>query len=248
MEDHSVDTDEPPLCRVTAGERLYFLRGGGFLHSNGSVWPPGVECMMEKGSGFAVLMGERPSSSLSHEESKMDPKTEGVSEVALPVAPAAPVAQDVPVVPAPVTLQPAGEGQELGAVLGLGSMLQDNPWAPLVIIVLAIVAVFGGRQGWKFYSERAAQHHELELKKLDLQARVAGLNGAQPPPCQTRDVEQDQRISKLAERMEEQDKRMAAVERRMASFTSADSDAMEEVEKRFKKVERAIAALKNEEA
>lgn len=151
----------------------------------------------------------------------------------------------------PVELQDVtgGEGEDgdLGQVLGLGSMLQDNPWAPLVIIVLAIVAVLGGRQAWKFYSDRAAQNHELEMKKLDIQARVQGLDGAQPPPCQARDIEHEQKMNKINERIEEDEKRIGALERRLATFNGPDNDAMEDMEKRLKKAERTIAALKREE-
>lgn len=152
--------------------------------------------------------------------------------------------------PPPVELQSVAGDDEggLGQVLGLGSMLEDNPWAPLVIIVLALVAVLGGRQGWKYYSDRAAQHHELELKKLELQAQVQGLNGAQPPPCQARDIEHEQKMAKINERLEEDEKRIGALERRLASFSGPEGDQLEEFEKRLKKAERSIAALKRDDA
>lgn len=266
-----MDTDTAPACYVKAGERLYLVQGGGFLHTDGTYFPAGVQCTMEQGSGFALIMAEADTN-IDHQRLTPSRKGEPMEPRQGPPAEAQSTdtdarASDVPAAPShrapsshhapahhsspPVELQSVtgGEGEDgdLGQVLGLGSMLQDNPWAPVVIIVLAIVAVLGGRQAWKFYSDRAAQNHELEMKKLDIQARVQGLDGAQPPPCQARDIEHEQKMNKINERIEEDEKRIGALERRLATFSGPDNDEIENMEKRLKKAERTIAALKREE-
>lgn len=250
-----MDTDEP-LCRAHAGERLRLVRGG-FLDSDGNFFASSTQCNMAPGSGWVLYYDEEPDRSMAPRRTKMEPGPQPPAAVEpsqheAPAEHPSPVETRGPAEPsaehhAPVSLQPDGDGADFSGVLGVGQMLEDNPWAPLVIIILAVVAVLGGRQGWKFYSERAAQKHELEMKRLELQAQVQGLNGAQPPPCQARDVEQDQKIGKLADRVDEDEKRIAALERRLATFSGPDSDAVEELEKRIKKAERSIAALKREE-
>lgn len=250
-----MDTDEP-LCRAQTGERLRLVRGG-FLDSNGIFFPSSTQCDMAPGSGWVLYYDEEPNRSMAPRRIIMEPGPQpSAAEPAEDAAPApAPVSTEHHAAApehhaaehAPVSLQPSEGDADFSGVLGVGQMLQDNPWAPLVVIILAVVAVLGGRQGWKFYSERSAQKHELEMKKLELQAQVQGLGGAQPPPCQARDVDQDQRISKLGDRVDEDEKRIAALERRLATFSGPDSDVVEDLEKRIKKAERAIATLKREE-
>lgn len=103
-------------------------------------------------------------------------------------------------------------------------VVQEMLAAPLNLLVLLAFVLMGSRQAWKYYTQRALQKHELDIKRLELQAQVSGLGGVQPPPCQVRDVEQDQEMVKLAERMDEFDKRLAAMERRMGNAARSDDN------------------------
>jgi len=104
----------------------------------------------------------------------------------------------------------------------------DNPWAPVLIVVLALVAVLGGRQGWKYWGERSARAHELELRRLELASQVPT---TQPPPCQARDAEHEARFAAL-------EGRVNSLEKASASLPDWPEDALEELEKRLKKLER----------
>lgn len=166
-----------------------------------------------------------------------DPTLLAPGEAIPPSAP--PVAIAPSVVPA-MTPAVAQDSADISQALGVAGILGDSPWTPTVMIVLAVVAVLGGRQGWKFYSERAAQRHELELRRLDLAEKQAGLTGAQPPPCHARDVAQDAKIADL-------EGRVAAVEKRTIGLGTFDADAFDDLEKRIKRMETARARERKSE-
>ena len=167
-----------------------------------------------------------------------------------PVAPVdAPHAAPVEAAPhaAPTLSAVSGESADLGQLAGIAEVFGDNPWMPLVVVVLAVVAVLGGRQGWKFWSERAERQHALEMKRLEIDAQKAGLGAAQPPPCQARDAEHEARMGKVEERLSEVDGRVSGIEKRMSLFAGMDPEQIEELDKRLKKAERSIVALKKED-
>lgn len=41
-----------------------------------------------------------------------------------------------------------------------------------VMIVMAILALVGGKAGWKFWSDWRKQEHEEDMKKLELEAKI----------------------------------------------------------------------------
>lgn len=141
--------------------------------------------------------------------------------------------------PAPTEHEPVlashGESADMSQFDGLMDSMGDNPWAPLVLVILAVVTVLGGRQGWKFYSERSAQNHELEMRKLDIQVQAAGLGGAQPPPCAAKTAEQESRLTAM-------ENRLAGVERKQMSMPDLDPDAIDNLNKRLKKLEKSITS------
>lgn len=101
-------------------------------------------------------------------------------------------------------------------------------------IVLAVLAVVGGGAAWKTYQRISEQKHEQNMKKLELDAKMAGLGGAQPPPCAVKQTEVDAKLSAF-------DARLAAAEKKSATL-SADFDA-DDVERRIKKLEKAVKAM-----
>jgi predicted negative regulator of RcsB-dependent stress response len=43
---------------------------------------------------------------------------------------------------------------------------------PVVTVILAAVVILGSGAGWKFWQKKSEQKHELEMKKLELQAQA----------------------------------------------------------------------------
>lgn len=148
--------------------------------------------------------------------------------VPVPPAPVLPPAPHEPPATVAVPSVGVGDAPDLGAALAIGQMMGDNPWAPILIVVLALVAVLGGRQGWKYWGERSARAHELELRRLELASQAPT---TQPPPCQARDAEHEARFAAL-------EGRVNGLEKASASLPDWPEDAIEELEKRLKRLER----------
>ncbi len=41
----------------------------------------------------------------------------------------------------------------------------------VLMVVLALIAVVGGKAGWKFFSDRSKLKHEEEMKKLEIEEK-----------------------------------------------------------------------------
>ena len=107
---------------------------------------------------------------------------------------------------------------------------------PALMLALAVLLIVGGGAGWKFWQRMSEQRHEQAMAKLALEREMAGLQGAQPPPCQTAHA-------KLLKDIEALEKRLGKVEKRSASPTlPADFDA-DELTGRLGKVEGAIRRM-----
>lgn len=166
------------------------------------------------------------------------PAPEGASAVpasAPEAAPAAPAATTAPAATELVAITEShGADASVGAAADAASKLGGD-YAPIVAIVLAGVAVLGGKKAWDFYSERSQQKHDLAVKELELKAQAQGLNGAQPPPCQAANVKLEAEITEVKTRL-------AAIEKKTASV-SADFDG-EDLERQVKKLIKDVKALK----
>jgi LPXTG-motif cell wall-anchored protein len=46
---------------------------------------------------------------------------------------------------------------------------------PIVAIVLVGIVILGSGAGWKFWQKKSEQKHELEMKKLELEAKAGKL-------------------------------------------------------------------------
>lgn len=169
--------------------------------------------------------------------------------VAAPASPEQPVTAPAPTpthetAPATPVAGTLGEETNLAGAVGAAAFLKDNPWAPLVMVVLAALAVLGGRQGWKFYSERAAQNHELELRKLEIQAQAQQAPTQQPPPCIVKQSETDAKLAAADAKIGALESRVKALESASEGLGDFDPDMVENLEKRLKKLEKARAAAK----
>lgn len=105
---------------------------------------------------------------------------------------------------------------------------------PMLAFALAALAVVGGGAGFKLWTKMSEQRHETRLKELELEAQKAGLNGAQPPPCQVKQTETDAKLASMEARLGKAEKTSAAL--------PADFDA-EELEKRVAKLESAMKRI-----
>lgn len=110
-----------------------------------------------------------------------------------------------------------------------GFAVSDNPLAG---VALAALAVLGGGAAWKFYQKISEQKHEQAMKKMELDAANAGLNGAQPPPCQAAQVKVDQELAALRTQL-------AEIEKKTSLSLSSGGPSAEELESRIKKLEKS---------
>ena len=127
-----------------------------------------------------------------------------------------------PTTPAAEEPAPAVEVAEVGIPEGpspadLGALMQSAGGGALGIVVV-VVAVLGGTTGFKLWTKIAEQRHEREMKKLDIEQANAGLNGAQPPPCQAAQQTTLAEISSLKAGLTEHHGRIAKVEKATAGF------------------------------
>jgi len=167
------------------------------------------------------------------EDLTMDPVTETPSAVT--EAPAAqPISADlreapsVPVAPqtSPVVEAPIVEGTpDLSQLEGLAG---GNP---MLMLALAVLVIVGGGAGWKFWTKMSEQRHEQAMAKLALEREMAGLQGAQPPPCQTATAKMQRDVDAL-------EKRLGKLERRPSPSLPADFDA-DDLITRVEKLEKA---------
>lgn len=211
-----------PECRLAPGEYATITTKGLVL-PNGDLFPSNTRCEFAPGSGWRL-----------HYTDEFYEKTSGGPME--PESVVIPPEHHVPVVETTPLAAPPGEDADLTQVLGAAAYLQDNPWAPLVMIVLAAIAVLGGRKAWTFYGEKSARAHELELKKLEIQEKQAGLQGAQPPPCALKQTENEARFAAL-------EGRLSSMEKKNSLFGDFDPEEVQDLvkglEKRLKKVERS---------
>ena len=104
---------------------------------------------------------------------------------------------------------------------------------PALMLALAVLLIVGGGAGWRFWTKMSEQRHEQAMAKLAIEREMAGLQGAQPPPCQTATAKMQREIDAL-------EKRLGKVERRASPALPADFDA-DDLIARVEKLEKAKA-------
>jgi hypothetical protein len=246
------------------------LTSGGFVLEDGRFIAIGEPCLIQPGSILRLHYDlSEPDTDIEVVVAEpigvsMEPGSEGQGQGGQSQSgstPAAPVAAVAAPVEAPhaapehhasapadmgsVVESVSGDSADLGQVMGFAESFKDNPWAPLIVVILAVVAVLGGRQGWKFYSERSAQKHELELKKLEIQANSPSQNGQQPPVCAVKDAEHEAKMAQMAADIQGLDHRMKSVEKQGMSLSDFDPEVIEDLEKRLKKLEKPTSTRKS---
>ena len=119
----------------------------------------------------------------------------------------------------------------------LGQLSANTGGDSTLTLLLAILAVVGGGAAWKFYSQYSEQKHDQKMKQMEIDAKMQGLSGAQPPPCQAAKVKLEAEIKELKARVDKVDQKMAL---------NADFDA-DLLERKVKKMDRRLKDLENPE-
>ena len=225
-----------------------------------------THCLTEPGARLRFTLNS---------EKSMDPQTAPVpaepvhhepAHASEPVHHEPVIASEPTVIEAPVAAEPAPVPEEFHATTqadaepanGVADLSQIQGLAggnPIVTVILAVILVGGGTAGWKFWQKKSEQNHELSMKKVDMELEMAGLNGAQPPPCQAASAKVSSELSeirsslsangeahkKLQEQIDDLSERLSKLEKKSASLFSGDFDP-EDVEDRLKKIEKALKA------
>jgi uncharacterized protein HemX len=160
--------------------------------------------------------------------------------------PSAPVTPTVPAPAAPVLTpvveQPAAP--QLGAQ-ELGQLAQQSGGNAYLTVALAVIALLG-LGIWKHLGKVAEQKHEQAMKQAELDAQKAGLNGAQPPPCQAAQAKLEAELASAKAALSAMETRLAAAEKLVAKVAAAvphDIDVGEQ-EDRISKLEKSLKAVK----
>jgi len=79
--------------------------------------------------------------------------------------------QEVQEVAAPATTASVGAPvSAAGELAALQALAGGNS---TVMVILGILAVVGGKTGWKFWGDWRKQKHEEAIKKMELEAKIA---------------------------------------------------------------------------
>jgi uncharacterized protein HemX len=178
------------------------------------------------------------------EDSGMDPTVAPIPDHAFtgapPAAPAAPALQPA--------LQPVVEQPVAPPTLGtqdLGQLAQQTGGNAYLTVVLAVIALLG-LGIWKHLGKVSEQKHEQAMKQAELDAQKAGLNGAQPPPCQTAQAKVEAELASAKSAIGALEGRLAAAEKTVAKLAASvptDVDVGEQ-EDRISKLEKSLKAVK----
>ena len=156
---------------------------------------------------------------------------------AAPVAPVEATAPPMMAEPAHAQAVPIEALTEAPADLSqLEGLAGDNP---VLMVVLALVVVGGGTAGWKFWNKLSEQKHEQAMKKMEIASQQAGLQGAQPPPCQAATAEMKKEIAALESKLSKLDRQTKA----LSTSISFDEDDFEKrlLKKIDEKLKKAAA-------
>ena len=156
-----------------------------------------------------------------------------VAPVEAPVAPVVAAPAHAQAVPTEALTEAPGGQPDLSQLEGLAG---DNP---VLMVVLALVVVGGGTAGWKFWNKLSEQKHEQAMKKMEIASQQAGLQGAQPPPCQAATAEMKKEIAALESKLSKLDRQTKA----LSTSISFDEDDFEKrlLKKIDEKLKKAAA-------
>ncbi len=175
----------------------------------------------------AVVVAPRPPS-----PPKVKPMEPGEVEAVEGAVEAAEAVEEAPAKPVKTKkAAPSGFHEEVGTPdAGVADLSQFTALAgdnSGMAVILSLIAVAGGGAAWKFYSQSAAQKHELEMAKLE-----KGQTDHQA--CEAKRLE-------LASRLD-------ALERKFSGSIDLDAPSTSDLEKKIKNLERRLREVKSTKA
>ena len=111
-------------------------------------------------------------------------------------------------------------------------------------VAVALIATLFGAAGWKFWSQRSEQAHELAKERLKMEAAAQGTNGQSPPACQLVHAELGKQLASTASRVDAAEAKAEASAKR-AGALSADFDG-EALERQVKRLQKAVKELQED--
>lgn len=214
--DSSSDTASPPFrdCGLIGGLRVWLYHGIDLS-----------DCYIPVGTTFSIPYAEH-----HMEPTATEPLPVMATPEATPAVDLTQIQSEVVEIKAPVTTEHIGVTAD-----DITKITQQTNGDSTLAIVLAFIAVIGGAGMVKFYQKWSEQRHEQAMKRLDIEASHAGLNGAQPPPCQVKQAEVDAKLTSI-------EARLVKAERMSVSMPD-DFDA-EDLKKKVERIEKTLKASK----
>lgn len=171
---------------------------------------------------------------LHYDEDTMDPTPAASESIASsePASPPPASSSDLREVPSPAQGEGLSASMPVDGTPDLSQLEGLAGGNPALMLALAVLLIVGGGAGWRFWIKLSEQRHEQAMAKLAVEREMAGLHGAQPPPCQTAAQKMQREIDAL-------EKRVGKVEKRSASPSlPADFDA-DDLITRVERLEKA---------
>ena len=112
----------------------------------------------------------------------------------------------------------------------------SGDYGPILAVVMAGIAVMGGKKAWSFYSQKAEQKHEMEMKKLEMEQKSNNSDGQSPPACQAVHAKLEAEVSAMQTKVGLMEKKMLVMD---------DFDP-EDLERKVKKLNKAVKSIREE--
>jgi len=109
-------------------------------------------------------------------------------------------------------------------------------YGPVLAVVLAGMAVMGGKKAWSFYSQKAEQRHEMEMKKLEMEQKSSNSDGQSPPACQAVHAKLEAEVSAMQ-------KKVGLMEKKLLVMDDFDP---EDLERKVKKLNKAVKSIREQ--
>ena len=109
-------------------------------------------------------------------------------------------------------------------------------YAPILAVVMAGIAVMGGKKAWSFYSQKAEQRHEMEMKRLEMEQKSNNSDGQSPPACQAVHAKLEAEVSAMQ-------KKVGLMEKKLLIMDDFDP---EDLERKVKKLTKSVKSIREE--
>lgn len=216
---------------------------------------PGMRLWMHHGISLGdcyIPVGAVISVPYTQKEEPMEPTTPAIP----PAAPTAPVSENTELVsppepaPAAPVAAPTAHTEAPSAQPSPDDLVKiANTEAGANGLLLALLAVVGSAGALKLYSDWSKQKHELKMKQVETEAELRrderGLNGAQPPPCQTAQAKVEAELATLRGQLEGMEARLKKSEKLAASFPGDfNPEDIEDLKKQVAAFDKQLKAAK----